>query len=205
MIAKGQQQCPFANCAERIIPQVASMINVMVYEMDIIEQRSDCNHCGLPKRNMKSLYKHSCSILACLTCWRKSWETKKRLECLSCEEKTTLEDQQEMIVFMSDTTLELTFHQCGLCLEVFLQTCTKKLTECSHFVCSMCLVQHLYLKIGTTKKWQSLNCPVSHCRKALHYNDIRESVDKETFRGFEEKVDEEFCRKQNKSWWRPFK
>ena len=69
-------------------------------------------------------------MYACFTCWRKSWERKKRLECFACREEASPEDEREMRLFMGKINAELTMKECDACEKTLPETCIRKLLAC---------------------------------------------------------------------------
>ena len=121
-IFKKKKKCPFVNCAEFLNPGVSAQINTKMFAQETKQVRANCSICELPKRSLKSIGQHACKnfVLACLTCWRKSWENNKQLQCFTCSTKAPRGDEQEMIMFMSSINSEMTFEKCEACQEVCL-------------------------------------------------------------------------------------
>ena len=82
-----------------------------------------------------------------------------------------------MVLFMKEINHEMKILPCYVCNEVLPETCFKLLSACGHLVCGHCLEHRIYLLLATLKDWQDIVCPVEGCSKAIHVNEIKESID----------------------------
>ena len=105
---------------------------------------------------------------------------------------------------MSTMSPELQFLTCFSCEEIIPATCITRLIECKHNVCFGCLEEQVRTLMDKEKEWGRIVCPARNCRAAVHYNDIRDAVDKETFLDFSEKAEEALQRKLKRRWWNIF-
>ena len=70
-----------------------------------------------------------------------------------------------------------------------------ELTSCRHNVCTACVEQHCRSMIYQKSEWEKVKCPIDKCGITIHYNDVRDAIDKGTFESFIEKTEKTLSKK----------